>query len=123
MRVFLQKQSLELRKPLLDLGSGGLVYDGKLRTLGSRVSLYVPGQACLFCQTLDEDDPGLSHISMVIPNVIAAAIGLNLLLAYLSGYTSVKNFAFFDALSNSLISMQITSRRGCLYCGKREEGG
>jgi molybdopterin/thiamine biosynthesis adenylyltransferase len=115
-RVFVQERCLELQKPLLDLGSGGLIQDGKLRFLGSRASLYIPGEACLFCQTLEENDPSLSLISLVIPNAVAAACGLALLLSWLTGYGEKKNFAYYDGISNSLTSMMINRRKDCLYC-------
>jgi molybdopterin/thiamine biosynthesis adenylyltransferase len=119
-RCFLQKRSMELRKPLLDLGSGGLIQDGKLRFLGSRASLYMPGQACLYCQTLEDDDPSLSLISLVIPNVIAAAAGLALLLSWLTGYGEKGNFVFYDALSHSMNSLLVKKAKGCPNCGRKK---
>ncbi len=80
-RIYLQKKCLELKKPLLDMGSGGLIRNGKLRTLGSRSSFYIPGEACLFCQTLRENPAPHSRVSFITPNVIACAVGLEILLS------------------------------------------
>ena len=115
-REFLQEQCSGLRKPLLDLGSGGLVQDGQVRMLGSRVSLFVPGGACLYHQTLAPDTPALSPVSMAMPNFIAAAVGLELLIGWTTGYGKQINFALYDSLQHSLISMNIAGDPGCPFC-------
>jgi molybdopterin/thiamine biosynthesis adenylyltransferase len=116
-RVFLQKFCLH-RKPLLDIGSGCSIENGKLVLLASRASLYVPGGACLFCQTLDEEEPVLTHASLVIPNVIAAAQGLGLFLSWLTGCGEKHNFIFNDCLSHKSIGFKVERRKDCPCCGQ-----
>lgn len=115
-RVLLQRHCARVRKPLLDLGSGGLVQEGAVRLLGSRTSLYVPGGACLFHQTLDETDPALSPVSFLPPNVVAAAVGLEMLLSWLTGYGEKFNLSLYDSLQHSLISMKVEGDPNCPYC-------
>lgn len=115
-REFLQQQCSALGKPLLDLGSGAVLQEGQLRMLGSRASLYTPGGACLYHQTLDASVLALSPVSFVTSNVIAAAVGLELLLGWLTGYGEPANFALYDSLKHSLTSMTIAGSEDCRYC-------
>jgi ThiF family len=116
VREFLQGQCSAQAKPLLDLGSGGLVQDGKLRLLGSRASFYVPGGACLYHQTLDTTESGLSAVSFVTSNAVAASVGLELLLSWLTGYGEQVNFALYDSIRHELVTMNIAGDPNCQYC-------
>jgi adenylyltransferase/sulfurtransferase len=117
-RIFLQKFCIEHRKPLLDIGSGCSIENGNLVLLASRASLYVPGGACLFCQTLDEEEPVLTHASLVIPNVLAAAQGLGLFLSWLTGCGEKGNFVFNDCILHESIELKVDRRKDCPYCGQ-----
>lgn len=116
VRAFLQEQCSAQAKPLLDLGSGGLIQDGKLRMLGARASFYVPGGACLYHQTLDTTHSELSAVSFVTSNAIAASVGLELLLSWLTGYGEQVNFALYDSIHHSLVTMNIAGDPHCHYC-------
>jgi hypothetical protein len=116
VRAFLQEQCSAQAKPLLDLGSGGLIQDGELRLLGSRASFYIPGGACLYHQTLDTADSGLSAVSFATSNAVAAAVGLELLLSWLTGYGEQANFALYDSIHHSLVTMNIAGDSNCQYC-------
>lgn len=118
-RMFLQ--SVCKGKIILDLGSGGLMRDGKLRVLGSRVSLYIPGGACLYCQTLDEEGMDQSQISFITPNLIAACLGLEMLLSYITGYGRKVNFAVYDSINHTLKTLPIVPREDCPYCGSGKD--
>jgi molybdopterin/thiamine biosynthesis adenylyltransferase len=122
-RVYLQKKCLELKKPLLDLGSGGLIRRGKLRTLGSRVCFYDSGGACLFCQTLRENPAPHSRVSFITPNVIACAVGLEVLLSWLTGYGEQVNFATYDCMRHELFSIKVNRKEDCKYCGQKPKRG
>jgi hypothetical protein len=116
VREFLQGQCSAQAKPLLDLGSGGLIQDGELRLLGSRASFYVPGGACLYHQTLDTTDSELSAVSFATSNAVAAAVGLELLLSWLTGYGEQVNFALYDSIRHTLVTMNIAGDPHCHYC-------
>jgi molybdopterin/thiamine biosynthesis adenylyltransferase len=116
VRAFLQEQCSAQAKPLLDLGSGGLIQDGELRLLGSRASFYVPGGACLYHQTLDTTDSGLSDVSFATSNTVAAAVRLELLLSWLTGYGEQVNFALYDSIRHTLVTMNIAGDPHCPYC-------
>jgi ThiF family len=122
VRAFLQEQCSAQAKPLLDLGSGGLIQDGELRLLGSRASFYIPGGACLYHQTLDTADSGLSALSFVTSNAVAAAVGLELLLSWLTRYGEQANFALYDSIHHTLVTMKIAGDSNCQYCtGTKKE--
>jgi hypothetical protein len=116
VREFLQGLCSAQAKPLLDLGSGGLIQDGELRLLGSRASFYIPGGACLYHQTLDTTESGLSAVSFATSNAVAAAVGLELLLSWLTGYGEQVNFALYDSIRHTLVSMNIAGDPHCQYC-------
>jgi hypothetical protein len=117
-RIFLQKFCIEHRKPILDMGSGCSIENGNLVLLASRASLYVPGGACLFCQTLEEEEPALTHASLVIHNVIAAAHGLGLFLSWLTGCGESHNLVFNDCIKHTSIALRVERRQDCPYCGQ-----
>jgi molybdopterin/thiamine biosynthesis adenylyltransferase len=122
-RIYLQRKCLELKKPLLDMGSGGLIRNGKVRTLGSRSSFYIPEEACLFCQTLSENPAPHSRVSFITPNVIACALGLEVLLSWLTGYGDQVNFATYDCLKHELFSIKVNRKEDCKYCGQKAKKG
>ncbi|MBN2034240.1 MAG: ThiF family adenylyltransferase [Deltaproteobacteria bacterium] len=52
-RAELQILAARHLKPLIDIGSGILVSDGKVRRMGSQIIFYQPGGPCLACQGMD----------------------------------------------------------------------
>jgi len=116
-RAFANDRCVRLRKPLLDIGSGARLVDGKLRTMGCRASLHMPGHACLRCIYLDDEPMPQSHVSWLPVNLLAVALGVDELVAYLTGYRPVRaNHFVFDALTGRLDAMMVESRPDCPHC-------
>jgi hypothetical protein len=78
----------------------------------------MPGETCLNCLYLDDEPMRQARASFVTSNVVAAAVGLNLLLNRLIGLGERKNQASFDGLKQEAMSLYVIPRRGCPYCGK-----
>jgi molybdopterin/thiamine biosynthesis adenylyltransferase len=116
-RTFANDRCVRLRKPLLDVGSGAHLVDGELRMMGCRASLYMPGHACLECIYLDAEPMPQSHVSWLPLNLLAVSVGMDALVAYLTGYRPVTaNHFVFDALTGRLDAMMVASRPDCPLC-------
>jgi molybdopterin/thiamine biosynthesis adenylyltransferase len=107
---------------LLSLGSGAFVREGRILQLGAQATLFEKGGACLLCGSLDEAGySNLSGVSLVMVNVFASLLGLNLLLSALidpAGQAGERsNFILFDCLKQESVSLKRSPRPDCAYCG------
>ena len=119
-RIVVNEYCAELGKPLLDLGCGGVIRDGVLRSFGWRASLFMPGHACLECLFLDQQPMRQSHISYCPLNMQVVGVGLDLLVAYLTGYREVNvNHIVCDVLAGRISGLMVSSRDDCPHCGSR----
>lgn len=140
-RKFLQEQCSSEEIPLISMASGFTFRDGCLVNAGSRVNRVQPelGDACLQCQALGEAPMEQTHVSLVIPNVIAAALAVDTLLRELTEYpytafhigqtrvqSQVKNnaklqqtnnFLLFDLVNRRIMSERIIPSPSCPICG------
>jgi len=137
-RHFLQKKCVEDGVPLVSLASGFMTHDNKMVSAGCRVNRVRPNDACLECQVLDEEPMQHAQVSLVVPNMIAAALALDMLLREITGYaksvlsderagihtaaeTDVPapddaNFVMFDLLARTLIAQRVVPSPHCLLC-------
>ncbi len=135
-RMDLQVLAARHLKPLLDLGCG-IHLDGTkaVERMGGQVSFYVPGGPCLLCLGLDparivsEDirrlrrDVGYvrgsdeTPASVVTLNSILAAIGMDTLTKYLTGFAPVGPYLQYDASTYGADGIRFAKRSGCPICG------
>jgi hypothetical protein len=61
-------------------------------------------------------------VSFATSNAVAAAVGLELLLSWLTGYGEQVNFALYDSIHHTLVTMNIAGDSHCHYCagGKKQ---
>lgn len=118
-RYFLQEICSQERRVLLDLGSGAMGTKDNLRFFGSRASLYIPGQACLYCQGLSREPVNQPHISLVTANVEIAARAVEILISYLTGVGEKINFVVNDSLSHQTRALFIERKENCFFCGEQ----
>jgi len=118
-RYFLQELCLKEKKILLDIASGVLGTRDKLRYFGSRASLYIPGQACVFCQGLTRKPVEQPHISSVTPNVEIAARAVEMLVAQLTNLGEKVNFVVNDSLAHRTEALFLERKKDCSFCSKR----
>jgi molybdopterin/thiamine biosynthesis adenylyltransferase len=118
-RVGVHGYCVALGIPLLDIGSGGMLRDGALATFGCRASLFMPGHACLHCVYLDDEPMPHSQISYLPLNLTVVGLGLDMLVAYLTGYRAVRaNHVICDFLTGNVDEMMVSSRADCPHCGR-----
>ncbi len=122
-RYFLQEICYEERKILLDIASGVLGTKDNLRFFGSRASLYIPDEACLFCQGLTRKPVKQPHISSVTPNVEIAARAVEMLISYLTGVGKKVNYVVNDSLSHRTEALLLERRENCSFCKKEKSEG
>lgn len=115
-RAFLQEFCLKHRIPLLEIGSGVRINDGEVSMLGCKMSLYLPGGACLGCICLDDVPMAQSRQSFVGTNLVAAGLALTTLVAAVTGRWQTKNFVAYDALRHEMVSMNVGRRTSCPFC-------
>lgn len=123
-RHFLNRKCREDNIPLISLASGFTTRDGKLTGAGCRVNRVRQGDACLASQVLDEEPMEHAQISLVVPNVIVAAMALDILLRELTGYAPAsdnKNFIMFDLINRTITSERVIPSPRCLYCGQQPQ--
>lgn len=117
-RIFVQKICLELKKWLLDFGSGGVVREEKLTVLGSRACLYLPGNACLGCMGFLQEPLPQARISLVTPNAAIVSAGIEMLTAHLTGWTEPVNLIWYDSMTHEMRSFFVKKKKNCAFCGK-----
>lgn len=136
----LEAQLLAARhlKPLLDLGSGVQLAPGerRVRAMGGQMRFYVPGGPCLVCQGLDpsrivpreirEAQRAIGYIqgtdeplpSAITINGAVAALGMDTLVKYLTGFAPAATFLRLDLLNNQIHQLSFASRPDCSICGQ-----
>lgn len=133
-------------KPLLELGSGVRMKEGRLTSIGCQVRFQLPTNngKCMICNGMEAEDlvsPEFTEYkrqigyvedenseetsaSVVTINSMAALIGLRILLDYFGGYTGRKtpNHVFYDDLTLNLIDLSDSFHKNpeCPICGKGE---
>jgi hypothetical protein len=138
----LEAQVLAARylKPLLDMGSG-IVLDpatGRVAQMGAQAVLYSPGGACLVCQgvvnparVLSAEHRALRRSlgyvdgaeameappSVVTLNALVAALGLEMLVRYLTGFAAGPTYVRYDSLKATLEELAFARREDCPICG------
>jgi len=107
---------------LLSLGSGAYAEDGGILQMGAQAVLFEKGGACLLCGPLNrEERTNLSDVSLVVVNVLASLLGLQLLLSSLLGYGDRPcNFLLYDCLGHRVVGLQRVGRKDCEYCGLQQ---
>lgn len=137
----LEAQILAARylKPLMDLGSGIFLDEGRrVRLMGGQIAFYFPGGPCLLCQGLDplkivsdeirEVQQAVGYIagtaetppSVITLNSVIAGMGMDLLTRYLTGFAKVPTYLKFDLLRHQAQELNFQKRPDCPICG--EEG-
>lgn len=116
-RAFLQKFCTERRIPLVEVGSGAVVRNGRVRMLGCKVSFYRPGEACIGCICLEDKPMEQSHQSFVGTNLVAAGLALTTLVAAVTQRWETRNFVAYDAIGQEMLSMNVARRPACPFCG------
>jgi len=119
-RCFLQEICYLERRILLDIASGVLGTKDNFRFFGSRASLYIPGEACLFCQGLTREPVKQPHLSSVTPNVEIAARAVEMLISYLTGVGKKVNCVVNDSLSHRTEALFLQRRENCSFCKKEK---
>ena len=137
-RMELQILAARFLKPLLDLGAGIILREGKVQEMAGQAVLYFPGGPCLLCQGLDPAKAASKEIlalreafgyvqgwsaeemptAVVTINASLAALAADLLLRYLTGFSSVPTFLRFDLLNRESTSFRFQKREDCPICGK-----
>ena len=143
-RRFLHQHCRNAQIPLISLGSGFLGHCGAITAAGCRVNRVRRGDACLECQVLDEAPMPQARASLVIPNIIAAALAVDLLVREITAYdvagtlvpTSIegpgaddihgracipepdgRNAIYFDLLARRIHTTRVVPRPDCPICG------
>jgi len=138
-RHFLSHRCAEGGLPLLSVGSGFVIRDGRIVAAGCRVNRAATGDACMACQVLDREPMEQAHASLVVPNAIAASLALDMLLRSVTGYmqdgddedtvigeddqqtngrTNTMNFVLFDLVHRQLYNERVMPTPGCPWCQK-----
>jgi molybdopterin/thiamine biosynthesis adenylyltransferase len=137
-RLQVQDISARYLRPLLDMGSGITLQTGSARVegMGGQLSFHIPGGPCLACQGLNPAhalDP--EHVAMrrhlgyiqgtdqtpasvVTINAIIAALGVDTLMKWLTGFSSFPSWLRYDLLSHQAIPMKFVTRPDCPICGE-----
>lgn len=140
IRRFVQRKCIEDDIPLVSVASGFVFRDGKLVRAGSRANRVRKGDACLECQVLDDEPMEQAHVSLIIPNIVAAESALDMVLREITGYAETNdthdtqtevdssrhtrcyntdnNFVLFDLLNRSITRGHIAPTPGCPLCEK-----
>lgn len=135
----LEAQVLAARylKPLMDLGSGIFLDEGRrVREMGGQIAFYFPGGPCLLCQGLDpskiiseqirEVQRAVGYIagtdetppSVITLNAVIAGLGMDLLTRYLTGFARVPICLKYDLLRHQALELNFRKRRNCPLCGE-----
>jgi molybdopterin/thiamine biosynthesis adenylyltransferase len=137
-RMELQILAARFLKPLLDLGAGIILREGKVREMAGQAAFYFPGGPCLLCQGLDPANLASEEVlalreafgyvqggpveetptAVVTINAGLAALAADLLVRYLTGFSSVPTFLRFDLLNHKFVSLRFQKREDCPICGK-----
>lgn len=121
-RLFVNKRCIEDGINLVSTASGFRFRDGRLINAGSRVARAIHGDACLNCSVVGDITSDNATASLVLPNVIAAALGVNFVIREITGYAgsaqNKANFAMFDLLGIKLTRERILPSPGCPACEK-----
>ena len=137
-RHFLQRKCTEDGVKMVSVASGFVFRDGRLVRAGCRANRVRPGDGCLECQVLDDEPMEQAHVSLVIPNVIATALAVDLLLREITGYcdrtddgkeagahdeskddgreANTENFLSFDLINRILVAGRVIP--SCPHCMK-----
>jgi len=134
-------------KPLLDLGSGVRMMDGRITSIGCHMRFQLPTEngRCLVCNGLDvknltppefedykraigyveDENSDETPASVVTINSMAATTGMRILLDYFGDYTGkpLPNHLLYDELNMKLVNLSDSFRRDpeCVICGRGED--
>lgn len=137
-RLHLQVLAARHLRPLLDLGSGFLVRNGRVETAGGQARLYIPGGPCLLCQglppspeteadrslrqavgyTLLEGDPTPVPSSVAL-NAVTAGLGMDLVVRWLLGWGLPTFYVRHDLTSHRMARLPFARRPQCPICGEK----
>ena len=119
-RSFVNREAVRRGRILVDMGFG---YANE--QMGCHAALYQPGGACLLCGTLQEGAAPPSSASFLPTMMVAASLGMELLVADLTNYDrgaeTRPNFLFYDAMERTLISLRRLPRKQCPVCSDASE--
>lgn len=139
-RRFIQTECGQRGISLISVGSGFVLRDGALVSAGSRVNrVRFGGDACLECAVLDDEPMDQSPVSLVLPNVVAAALAVDMLVREITGGAATagddadrdssgevimgygrdartNNFILFNLLSRTLLAERIVPSPTCPAC-------
>jgi len=129
-------------KPLLEMGSGIKMKDGKVTSIGSHVRFQLPTEKgkCLVCNGLEVgnlqppefieyirrvgyiegSDTQDTPASVVTINSMAATVGLRIILDYLGGYTGkeISDYIYYDEQNLKLVDLSgaFSKHPECVIC-------
>lgn len=137
-RLILAELAASRLIPYLDLGVSVDVDDGVTRSLGGRVSFYLPGGACLACAdeidfaeaAEDLEDEALRNIrkhrgyardrkveAAVMPlNTVVVGAGMVEVLAFVSGIRPVRPFMRYEGTDQRMIGQNVLVNSDCPIC-------
>lgn len=135
---FLNRKCIQNRLPLLSIGSGFIIRNGRLVGAGCCLNRVRPGDACLECSILDAQPMQQAQSSLGVLNMIGAVLVVEFLLREITGYAEQssdeehpgvqhpaqsramssggKNFIFFDLLRRTITAQRILPTPGCTWC-------
>ena len=123
---------------MLDLGSGIALKAGhrEVTGMGGQAIFYAPGEACLVCQGLDPATIEPRHIrklyrqigyvqntdetpvSVVTINSVMGGIAGDIIMKYLTGFSSVPSWVAYDLLGHTTQTLSMERRSDCPICGE-----
>jgi len=124
--------------PMLDLGSGIRLKPGtrEVSAMGGQATFYVPGGPCLLCQGLDPtqivpreirrmqrqigyvEGTDETPVSVVTINSVIGGIASDILMKYLTGFSTAPLWVSFDLLKHEVTRLSFHRRTDCPICGE-----
>ncbi len=125
--------------PMLDLGSGIRLKPGtrEVSAMGGQTTFYVPGGPCLLCQGLDParivpreirqmqrqigyvEGTDETPVSVVTINSVIGGIASDILMKYLTGFSTAPLWVSFDLLKHEVTRLSFHKRTDCPICGEK----
>ena len=119
-RFFINEQCIKDGINLVSVATGFRFRDGRMISAGSRAVRVIPGDACLVCSALGDIPSDNAIASLLLPNVIAADLGVNFVIREITRYAGDEqngaNLIMFDLLNMTLTTEKIVPTPGCQFC-------
>jgi hypothetical protein len=138
-RVSAQIFAAKYMKPLFDMGTGIFLNHDKqdLSAKGGRIKVFIPGEACLFCQGLNPaeahsetwiqnrksagyiDGTNESPGSVITFNMTIASMTLSMIMDYITGMNTIPLNLSYDEIGYSTKQRNFSKRSDCPICGHK----